>query len=71
MHRPYDAAAHEPIQSNEADMARLIWRKQNLASFRIAELAKARHGQIIRKHVPEPDLYFSDGMEPAERALPL
>lgn len=49
-----------------ADMARLTWRKQNLATFRIAELAKARRGQIVRQKVPE-DSYFSDDPEPAER----
>src|SRR5215475_14228801 len=29
-----------------ADLARLIWRKQNLATFRIAQLADARREQI-------------------------
>jgi hypothetical protein len=43
-----------------ADMARLTWRKQNLATFRTAELAKERRGQIIREKLPEPDYYFSD-----------
>src|SRR5437016_5535305 len=65
----------KPIQSNEADMARLIWRKQNLASFRIAEQVKARHGQIIHRHVPnriawillsEPFLF--DAGEPQRRS---
>jgi hypothetical protein len=50
-----------------ADMARLTWRKQNLAIFRIAEMAKGRHSQIIREKLPEPDYYFSDDMDPAER----
>jgi hypothetical protein len=46
-----------------ADMARLTWRKQNLATFQIAELAKARRGQIIREKLAEPDYYFSDDMD--------
>jgi hypothetical protein len=50
-----------------ADMARLTWRKQNLATFRIAEMANGRHSQIIREKLPEPDDYFSDDMDPAER----
>ena len=50
-----------------ADIARLTWRKQNLATFRIAEMAKGRRSQIIREKLPEPDYYFSDDMDPAER----
>jgi hypothetical protein len=51
-----------------ADMARLTWRKQNLATFRIADLAKARRGQIISEKLPEPDYDFSDDdIDPAER----
>jgi hypothetical protein len=50
-----------------ADMARLTWRKQNLATFRIAELAQVRHGQIIREKIPEPDFYLSDDIDPTER----
>jgi hypothetical protein len=50
-----------------ADMARLTWRKQNLATFRIAEMAKDRHSEIIREKLPEPDDYFSDDMDPDER----
>jgi hypothetical protein len=49
-----------------ADMARLTWRKQNLATFRIAEMAKGRQSEIIREKLPEPDYYISD-MDPAER----
>ena len=30
-----------------ADIARLTWRKQNLATFRVAELANARHQKIL------------------------
>jgi hypothetical protein len=50
-----------------ADIARLTLRKQNLATFRIAELAKVRRGQIIREKIPEPDFCFSDGIDPTER----
>jgi len=35
-----------------ADIARLTWWKQNLATFRIAELANARHQKIISEKVP-------------------
>jgi hypothetical protein len=35
-----------------ADLARLVWRKQNLAIFRTAELAGARRGQIEDETVP-------------------
>jgi hypothetical protein len=38
-----------------ADLARLIWRKQNLDTCRIAELAKARRDQI-----EQPYLYGND-----------
>jgi len=35
-----------------ADIARLTWRKQNLATFRIAELAERRRQNIIYEKVP-------------------
>src|SRR5262245_58242319 len=35
-----------------ADMARLTWRKQNLATFRIAQLAQKRHHEINSEKVP-------------------
>jgi hypothetical protein len=41
-----------------ADLARLIWRKQNLATFRIAELAKERHQTIQYEKVPSVPLFF-------------
>jgi hypothetical protein len=37
-----------------AELARLIWRKQNLATFRVAELAKARRGQIQHEIAAQP-----------------
>jgi hypothetical protein len=41
-----------------ADMARLTWRKQNLATFRIAQLAQKRHHEINAEKVPA--LTFTD-----------
>jgi hypothetical protein len=41
-----------------ADMARLTWRKQNLATFRIAQLAQKRHHEINAEKVPT--LVFAD-----------
>jgi hypothetical protein len=41
-----------------ADMARLTWRKQNLATFRIAQLAQKRHHEINAEKVPS--LIFVD-----------
>jgi len=56
-----------------ADIARLTWRKQNLATFRIAELAKRRRQQIVDEKVPRVyhvsddrvDYYISDDIDPA------
>jgi hypothetical protein len=50
-----------------ADLARLTWRKQNLATFRIAELAKERRQKIQYEKVPDvPLLLFDDDIDPAE-----
>jgi hypothetical protein len=38
-----------------ADIARLTWRKQNLATFRIAERVKMRRSQIYHEKVPPLD----------------
>jgi hypothetical protein len=43
-----------------ADMARLTWRKQNLATFRIAQLAQKRHREINSEKVPTLDLFADD-----------
>ena len=43
-----------------ADMARLTWRKQNLATFRIAQLAEKRHREINAEKVPTLDLFADD-----------
>jgi len=43
-----------------ADIARLTWRKQNLQTFRIAELAKERHQKIRYEKGVDP--LFDDGI---------
>jgi hypothetical protein len=43
-----------------ADIARLTWRKQNLATFRIGGLAKERHRKIAYEKVLRVDYDFSD-----------
>jgi len=54
-----------------ADIARLTWRKLNLQTFRIAELAKERHQKIRSEKVPGADLLplddivFNDDIDPA------
>ena len=38
-------------------MAGLIWRKQNLSTFRIAEFARQRHEQLVNEEISQnPDL---------------
>jgi hypothetical protein len=48
-----------------ADIARLTWRKQNLATFRIAKLAKERHQKIQNEKVPGVPLLMLDAIDPA------
>jgi hypothetical protein len=43
-----------------ADIARLTWRKQNLATFRIAQLAQKRHHEINAEKVPTLDFCADD-----------
>ncbi len=57
-----------------ASMAHVLWRKQNLATFRIAELARRRRDQIRYEKVPGekidyPDLtlLFREEVDPAVR----
>jgi len=55
-----------------ATMARLLWRKQNLATFRIAELVRQRCQQITNEMVPQdvpliPSLGYFKEVDPAER----
>ena len=57
-----------------ATMARLVWRKQNTKTFRIAELARARFEQIKRERVPEdkidyPVLEFGTVIEKVDPAV--
>jgi hypothetical protein len=42
-----------------ATMARLLWRKQNLATFRIAELARGHREQIMVDKVPQDEPLLS------------
>jgi hypothetical protein len=37
-----------------ATIARLMWRRENLPTFRVAELARKRCQQIERENIPEP-----------------
>jgi hypothetical protein len=50
-----------------ADLARLLWRKQNLATFRIAQLADARRGQIKDETVPAWNFAFPVISMPTKR----
>jgi len=52
-------------QNIVADIARLTWRKQNLATFRIAELAKERHQKIQYEKAPGTLLLLLDDIDPA------
>jgi hypothetical protein len=53
-------AEYSPIGPSEEDvvatMAMLIWRKQNLSTYRLAELAKQRYKAICAKYSPRFDL---------------
>ena len=51
-----------------ATLARLVWRKQNLATFRIAKLARERFSAIKSEKLPSDDLLgFEEEIDPAER----
>src|ERR1700722_12348673 len=39
-----------------ATAARLLWRKQNLTTFRLAELARSRRAQLERDNLPDRPL---------------
>jgi hypothetical protein len=41
-------------------MARYVWRKKNLSTFRVAELAQAHWNQIRREKVPEDKIQYPD-----------
>jgi hypothetical protein len=49
-----------------ADMARLIWRKQNLGIYRLAALARSRIGSIRYQVVPQLD-YQMPSLDPDTR----
>ena len=59
-----DGAHEEDIV---ADIARLIWRKRNLATFRIAELAGARREKIHDETVPRLKFRIPDDVDPDEK----
>jgi hypothetical protein len=50
-----------------ADLARLIWRKQNLATFRTAELACARREKIHDETVPRVQFRIPGDVDPDEK----
>jgi hypothetical protein len=50
-----------------ANIAHLTWRKKNLATFRIAELAKGRRQEIEYERIPGVPLLTLGGIDPAER----
>jgi hypothetical protein len=47
-----------------ATMARLVWRKQNLLTYRLAQWAKDRHQAISAKFGPSYDFRFKDERSP-------
>jgi hypothetical protein len=50
-----------------SEIARLTWRKQNLATFRIAELAQKRYEEICREKVPFIDFFAKSDKDVAEQ----
>jgi hypothetical protein len=53
-----------------ATMARLLWRKQNLETFRVAEHARNRRSAIQSEKLPSKDLWAildGDNIDPAKR----
>jgi hypothetical protein len=50
-----------------ADLARLVWRKQNLATFRIAGLADARREQIKDETVPRLEFRIPGASMPTKK----
>ncbi len=52
-----------------ASVAHLLWRKQNFATFRIAELARSHCQQIENEEVPSPPSFFDPAfmVDPALR----
>jgi hypothetical protein len=64
-------AEYTPVGALEehivANMARLVWRKENLAIFRISELAGARRGQIEDETVPHLEFRIPGDIDPDEK----
>ena len=54
-----------------ATMARLLWRKQNLATFRLAELALEYEGAIRKEKLPTPLEIGEFGVLPGRREAAL
>src|SRR5262249_26540529 len=50
-----------------SEIARLTWRKQNLATFRIAGLAQERYEEICREKVPFIDFFAKSDKDVAEQ----
>ena len=52
-----------------AGVAHLIWRKRNLVTFRIAQLAKKRQSAIYAQHFPAPPLLLfpEENLDPGDR----
>jgi hypothetical protein len=59
-----DGALEEDIV---ADMARLTWRKQNFATFRIAKLAMDRYEELCREKAPPTDSFLDSDEDLAEQ----
>jgi hypothetical protein len=64
-------AEFAPVGALEEDIvseiARLTWRKQNLATFRTAELAQERFEEICREKVPFIDFFPKSDKDVAEQ----
>lgn len=60
-----DLTPQGPLEEDiVGEVARLLWRKRNLDTYRIAEAARARHREIEREHlaaVPELPSYIGHG----------
>ena len=60
-----------PFERDEvASLARLMWRKQNLRTFRIAELARSHREKLVREMAPEfpPEIFPAFGRSEAAQA---
>jgi hypothetical protein len=56
-----DLCPNGPLEEDTvADIARCIWRKQNLASFRIAKAGRRRHLAMTSEMIPSPTALVLD-----------